>query len=577
VREPPWRTPGLPGREQRQFALLYRYGKRRLLQGLAFSSQSDPLQFLFWAMALVVMPVLVTAAVRPIRYDMAAAAGITPEGVEALLGRDRLFFVMYGMLAAALLAALLWDALFPDRLDQEITGVLPVRPRTLAAARLAASVATAFTLAVAITVPAGVLYGVAQGLLPGTGSMIRLGLAHIVSTFSGFMFVFLSLMALRGLIAIVAGERIAARVAVGLQLLTIVLFFEAFMFLPGVMRALSRQMLGGIDGVPTNPLIWFAGMYRWLAGDAGEWGALALMAGGVTLGAAALVVALSLGPAVWIGRRVLETSTRERAGGHMIMARAVSTLTLASPPVRGMFVFAVASLMRSRRHALVLASYLGLAVGLSAVGLISARYADRYSLAEPSPYMLTVPMVLVFFMVFGLKSAMAIPTDADANWPFRLALPTARQAAATARRLLLSLAIAPIVIVWTGVAMSLWGVSTALLNGLFVLVSGLALVEFAVGSSTKVPFASVHEPAVSTMKTKLFFYVFFLHVFGFILAVGQLSALRSPGVAMRYVAFFVAATVILRLKHEHQLRRRQTALDADEDGTVVLNLSEASS
>jgi len=185
--------------------------------------------------------------------------------------------------------------------------------------------------------------------------------------------------------------------------------------------------------------------------------------------------------------------------------------------------------------------------------------------------------VLVFFLVFGLKAAMAIPTDVDANWPFRLAQPTARQAAATARRLLLTLAIVPVVIGWTGVAMTLWGVSTALLNGLFVLVSGLALVEFAVGASTKVPFASTHEPAASTMKSKWFFYVFFLHVFGFILAVGQLTGLSSPPVAVRYVTFFIAATIIMRLKHERDLRRRQVALDAEEDGTVVLNLSEASS
>ena len=407
--------------------------------------------------------------------------------------------------------------------------------------------------------------------------MIRLSLAHIIAAMSGFMFVFLALMALRGLIAIVAGERVAARVAVGLQLLTVVSFVEAFMFLPGLMRALGRQMAAGIEGIPPNPLIWFAGAYWWLAGDAGEWGTLALTAGAATLGATALVTALSLGPAAWIGRRVLETSTRERAGGYMIAARAVSTLTRASSPVRGMFGFAIASLLRSRRHALVLASYLGLAIAISAVGLISARYADRYSLAEPSPYMLTVPMVLVFFMVFGLKATMAIPTDVDANWPFRLALPTARQAAATARRLLLTVGIVPIVIVWTGVATTLWGVSTALLNGVFVLVSGLALVEFAVGRSTKVPFASAHEPAVSTMKTKWFSYVFFLHVFGYLLAAGQLAGMRSPQAAVRYIAFFVVLTLILRLKHERDLQRRQTALDVEEDGTVVLNLSEASS
>jgi hypothetical protein len=577
TRTTPWRTPDLPGREQRQFVLLFRQGRRRLLQGLAFSHESDPLQFLIWGLALVLIPVLGNAAVRPLRYGMTAAAGITPEAVDVLLMRDRLFFLMYGMLVAALLASLLWDALFPDRQDQEIVGVLPVRPRTLAGARLAASLATALTVAGALTVPVAVLYGVAQGMLPGTPSMLRLGMAHLVAALSAFMFVFLSLMTLRGVVAIVAGERIAARVAVALQLLTVVAFVESFLFLPGVMRSINRQMLAGIDGVPANPLAWFGGLYWWLAGGGPQWSTLALTAGLLTALAALLVAGLSLGPARRMGRRVLETSTRERAGGYMVAARAVARLSASAPQVSGMFLFAIASLMRSRRHALILATYLGLAIAIGAVGLISAGYANRFTLDEPTPYMLAVPMILLFFLVFGLKAAIAIPTDVDANWPFRLTRPTARQTAATARRLLMTLAVTPVVVGWAAVAITLWGAATGLLDALFVFVSGLALVEFAVGGWTKVPFASAHEPAASTLKSKIFFYIFFLHVFCFILTVGQLSGLRSPGVALRYVGCFIAATIILRLKHERDLRRREVALDAEEDGTVVLNLSEASS
>lgn len=567
----------MPGREHRQFVLLFRQGRRRLLQGLAFSRESDPLQFLIWGLALVLIPLLGNAAVRPLRYGMMAAAGITPAAVEVLLMRDRLFFLMYGMLVAALLASLLWDALFPDRQDQEIVGVLPVRPRTLASARLAAALATALTLAGALSLPGAVLYGVAQGMLPGTPSMLRLAASHLVATLSSFMFVFLSLMTLRGFVSILAGERIAARVAVALQLVSVVAFAGSFLFLPGLMRSINRQMLAGVDGVPANPLAWFGGLYVWLSGGGAQWAALAMTAALVTALAAVLVVGLSLGPAKWMGRRVLETSTRERAGGYMAAARAVARLSLSAPQVSGMFLFAIASLLRSRRHALILATYLGFAIAIAAVGLISAGYASRFTLDEPTSYMLSVPMVLLFFVVFGLKAAIAIPTDVDANWPFRLTRPTARQTAATARRLLVTLAVGPVVIGWASVAVALWGPATGLLNASLVLMSGIALVEFAVGGWTKVPFASAHEPAVSTLKSKPFFYIFFLHIFGFILAVGQLSALHSAQVAIRYVGFFAAATVILRLKHERDLRRRQVALDAEVDGTVVLNLSEASS
>jgi hypothetical protein len=521
--------------------------------------------------------VLVTSVTRLLRYGMIAARGVTPEAVEAILMRDRLFFVIYGMLAAALLAALLWDALFPDRMDQEIVGVLPVRPRTLAGARLAASAAAALTLAAALSLPAGILYGVAQGLLPGTPPMARMAAAHIVSTMAGAMFVFLTLMMLRGLVAITAGERIAARVAVALQLLTVVLFVEGFLFLPGVLASLGRQMVDGVEGVPANPLVWFAAMYWWLADGASQWLLLTAVAAAATVGTAAMVVALSLGPAAWMGRRALETATRERAGGYMVFARLVVGLTRAAPPVRGMFLFAVASVMRSRRHALVLATYLGLAFATSAVGLISASYSRGLSVTQPSAYLLTVPMVLIFFSVFGLKAALAIPTDVDANWPFRLAPPSARQAIAAARLLLMTLAIVPIAALWLLFTLSLWRPWDALVSAALILLSGVALVELSLGAWTKVPFASAHEPAASTMKTKWFFYVFFLHVFGFLLAFGLLEGLRSGGAALAYAAFFVVITVILRLKHQWELRRQPVTLDAvDADRTLVLDLSEAS-
>lgn len=59
------------------------------------------------------------------------------------------------------------------------------------------------------------------------------------------------------------------------------------------------------------------------------------------------------------------------------------------------------------------------------------------------------------------------------------------------------------------------------------------------------------------------------------LAVAQLSALRSLQGAVRHVVFFAAVTLLLWLKHARGLRRREVMLDADADGTVVLNLSEA--
>jgi len=82
----------------------------------------------------------------------------------------------------ALLASMTWDALFPDRTDQEILGVLPVRPRTLAAARLRAAVTLGAIFAAAINLPTALLYSAVSAVHPLLGSFPRVLFAHVVST-----------------------------------------------------------------------------------------------------------------------------------------------------------------------------------------------------------------------------------------------------------------------------------------------------------------------------------------------------------------------------------------------------------
>ena len=125
--------------EWHQFRLLSRDSVRRLLDSVLVARDADPMLFALWFMALAMTPPLLVAAPKFVQYAFLKKAPAAL--VLQIATAERAFFILYGMLATALLAALTWDALFPDRTDQEIVGALPVRPRTLAAARLAAALA----------------------------------------------------------------------------------------------------------------------------------------------------------------------------------------------------------------------------------------------------------------------------------------------------------------------------------------------------------------------------------------------------------------------------------------------------
>ena len=561
-------------REWRQFTLLSRDSVRRLLNSALLSRDVDPMQFAIWGIALAMTPPALAAVNKVIKYPFMVR--LDPDVVERIALADRLYFVIYGMLATALLAALTWEALFPDREDQEIVGVLPVRPRTLAAARFTGAAAAGAMFALAISLPSAIVFSLATSVLPQLGSLPRVLLGHLAATVLGCATVFLALIALRGIVAIVAGERLASRLALLLQVVTIVMLVEVFLFLPGVLPPVARSLQEGNGAYWWFPPVWFAGLYSAIAegrGVAAHHGVTAIAALLTALLGAALV---SLLPAAWMGRRALETRGSERAGGLAGIARAIALVCVRTAEVRAIFLFAVASLARSRRHMVVLASYLGLAIAASLIGLVSAGYRGTVVFHGPESYLMTVPLAFLFCAVIGLRAALSIPTDIEANWPFRMCRPSVSASLRATRLLIVSLAVVPISMMWLLVTVTLWPLATALTVAGFDLAAGLALTEIVLARWTKVPFATPHEPAPETVKSRWPLGIAALYLFAFRMADVQSAALDSDRGTLVYLGVCAAIIGVIRLHRATQLRLQTPTLDvAPDNATQTLNLSEA--
>jgi hypothetical protein len=112
--------------ERRQAALLARDSVRQILAGATSARDADPAQVALWTTALALTPPFLVAVRKVIDYPFLLRA--PAEYVDRVVMADRLFFMLYGMLATALVTALVWDSLSPTRHDYEVTGALPVRP-----------------------------------------------------------------------------------------------------------------------------------------------------------------------------------------------------------------------------------------------------------------------------------------------------------------------------------------------------------------------------------------------------------------------------------------------------------------
>lgn len=578
--------------EWRQFRLLSRDATRRMLSTALFSRDADPAGFALWMLALVATPPLLFAVVRGMNYSFLVRASADVLA-RTVLG-DRMFVVIYAMLVGLLVAGLLWDALFPDRAEQEIVGVLPVRPRTLAAARLAAALRLAAICALAVNVPAAAIFTLFAASHPALRAIHSLLAGQVVAGTLACLFVFLALVAVRGIIAATAGARAGNWLGIVLQVVAIVSLVEVFFFLPRLIDDLVRVLRDGGHALWAVPL-WFAALLSWVAGDGfTPRPELAAAAGVATLGAAVIVVALYGLSATRVGRRAIEAQERHRRSHLTTIAKYAAHVARSSPRVAGLFVFTTASLARSRQHLVILSAYASLALATIVFRIVAAgmrrparpgprglnaapervQYAISQMFADvPTAAQLSIPLLLIFFLVLGLKACFRVPTDAGANWPFRLTPPRPAEAAAAAWLSLVAMGVAPAVIITLVGGGLLWPATTAATAAVLTAATGVLLVEIVLAGWHIVPFACSHEPSADSVRWKWMAGVVALNVFAFGLAGLEAHAIGAVWTTVSYLAIVVAGITIARVRR----RRWLTEMTFEEapERTTTLRLSEA--
>jgi hypothetical protein len=568
--------PGEHAREWRQFRLLVRDSMRRLLNAAMLSRDGDPWQFAIWVTALLATPSFFYAFGQIGKYTALRSAPLRV--MAPVIAVDRLFFVVYAIVTAALLAALTWDALVPDRTDQEIVGVLPVRPRTLAAARLAGALGVMLMFSAVVHLPMALIFALVAVANPVVGAMPLVFAGHALATVGAALTTFAALLIVRGITAMMLSAAAANALAGVLQLVSVAALIETFIYLPAVLPYLARQMLGSTPLARELPPIWFASIYTVISGPS-----RAAVAGTAALGTAAVAVTvvaavlIHLPPAGWLARRVLSSSSKEATRYAASAIRVVSLLLCRTPAIRSMAAFTLGTFTRSRRHVFVLLTYLGFAVGVAAINVIAATVRHQMVLTAPSARMMALPLVLIFFAVLGLRTAFNIPVEYDANWPFRLVGTRVTDASRAARAAMFALAVLPVAAAAGALAWALgWGAQSAMRLMAFDLVAGVLLIQAVTFGWRIVPFTRAHVPAVQNVRSRALVVLVPLYVFAYRGADLQLAALpTSRGAFIYLVAFVTACAIVGALSGRESLRQGLTFEHEQGEALTTLSLSEA--
>jgi hypothetical protein len=281
-------------------------------------------------------------------------------------------------------------------------------------------------------------------------------------------------------------------------------------------------------------------------------------------------------PARWLARRALERRSREQTASVVRLVMVATRRVIPRATVRAIVGFAVASLLRSRRHLIVLATYLGLAIATCVASILIIEVHGAFLIDSPASWVLALPLVFQYFLVAGLRSAFRIPTDMQANWPFRLSPPTLSDSLNATALAMIAAAVIPIAAISILLTAALWPLRDALLAAGLQVVTGVLLVEAVLLRWTRVPFACEHIPSPDVVKGGWPLFLIALYVYAFQLSDWQEAALHSRATLWSYLIACLVVIVTIRLVRRHQWRGRSLEFDAVYPHAVQrLNLSEA--
>jgi hypothetical protein len=159
--------------------------------------------------------------------------------------------------------------------------------------------------------------------------------------------------------------------------------------------------------------------------------------------------------------------------------------------------FALRSLLRSRQHRLFYAFYLcfGLSLSLFSTGIAQTRLEPAAQGGQPPGPYLAASLMILCVAILGLRLVVAIPVALRANWVFQLTQIHAPGVYVKAvRRTLFGLSVVP---VWSLISVvMLWRfpVRPTFIHLLALWIVGLILIDIALPSLHKLPFACSYLP-----------------------------------------------------------------------------------
>jgi hypothetical protein len=562
--------------ERRQFRRLVRDFSCRFLDNEFLSAEGDTSQTAANTLALLLAAGLSLSLFFGYKYVRYMPASFTYAQREAVSWPDKQFLISLAMSVIGVALVIAWDALFPDRRDAMTLSALPIRERTIFGAKVCSVLAVFAVITAALNIVPAVILPALLATGAKTAGLVRYFLAHVAAIAGASVFVFATILAVQGVLINLLSYRLYKWISTWVQMGTLFAVLCMFFLTPQV--AYPDLLADPRNRLITHsvPAFWFLGLYQELLGSSlGAVHELAALArGGLVVSIALAVATYSFGYRRYMRKTVEEADTvaGDPSRRASFLLRLLDRILLPKPMERAVFHFGARTMTRNRKHRLLLALYgaLGIAYVFKGAAVAFQNPAGRDSLFDIG--ISSVPLVLSFMVMFGMRMAFPIPVELRSNWIFQLT-ENGRPAEylSGVRKLMIAVGIVPLAVATFPLYWFLWGGFYAARHLVLVVLILLVAMEYLVREFPKIPFTCSFLPGKANLKATIGIYVILFVVLASMLTAFELWLVQRPAGYWKGVAA-ISVVLVYRAWRRNRWERRLSGFVYEEKPGLLASL-----
>jgi hypothetical protein len=417
--------------------------------------------------------------------------GLKPDLLNLWL--EKAYFMTITMGLVGIIYTIMWDNLSIDRRDYANLLMLPLRPGVLFISKfLSALVLVTLTTLIFNFLPTLIFSFYLTRQLHF--NPLRFGIIHLFTHFLAYLFIFFWIACIQSVARSLSKPRWYRKISTIIQTLLLMVFISLLIWFPTVYPLLSSLKEESSLFVYAFPPLWFVGIGEILMGSSDS---VYSVYPHITLMTFTIPIGLYLLGMPMYFRKYLKTRTEAKPFFKIprfktLLKNGFNTLVLGLPPVRASFYFSIKTLNRCKKHKMHLLTFWIIPLSVIFVGLavLYVKYEAGF-FKTINLYLVAVPLILLFFLVWGIRTVITYPVNQEANWIFSLKPNTNHWLVARGlKRAFMFSIVFPLMGIMFFFYLYLWGFLPALGHVLFCTTITFLLISILFANYRKLPFIS---------------------------------------------------------------------------------------